>query len=232
MSRKRSHSLTFDVLQRLGQEIVSGKYSKDISFPTEAELGEEYDVSRSVIREAVKMLTVKGLLYARPRRGTVVTNEDHWDLLDQDILNWLLKREVSIPLMIDFTQIRLAIEPQAAFLAATNITDAQRLTLKEAIKAMELAELGEQSPLETDIAFHLAVLSASNNRFMILMDNFVETALRFSIRRSNKIKGVKIASVEEHKAVADAILAGEAELAKQGMEKMLIEVLHIFNQAD
>ena len=232
MSRKRAYSLTFDIVHQLGEEVVSGKYSKDTAFPTEAELGIEYDVSRSVIREAVKMLTVKGLLSARPRRGTIVTKESEWDLLDQDILQWLLKREVSIPLMIDFTHTRLAIEPQAAFLAATNITDAQRITLIKAVKEMEQATSGELSPLETDIAFHLAVLAASNNRFFVLMDSFVETALRFSIRTSNKIQDVNIGSVEEHKVVADAILAGRPELAKKGMEKMLVDVLQIFKQAE
>lgn len=228
MRRSGGHNLTFDIVQRLGSEIVSERYSKGEKFPTEAHLCEEYGVSRSIMREAVKMLTGKGLLTARPRRGTEVTAESNWNLLDPDVLFWLLNREMSFDLLIEFTQIRLGFEPEAAKLAAANSTDEQKAKLLAAIEEMERAAKGESDALQSDIAFHIAVLEASNNRFMMMLDSLVETALTFSIRVSNRIKGVKSASVSDHRAVADAILSGDGEAAGTLMKKMLEEALFLF----
>lgn len=230
MRRNKTHNLTFDIVQKLGEEIVSGKYSQDTPFPTEAILCEEYDVSRSVMREAVKMLTGKGLLTARPRRGTEITAETQWDLLDPDVLQWLLKREVSLPLLIEFTQTRIGVEPEAAYLAAKTITEEQKSKLKAAIDEMDRAAQGESDPLESDIAFHLAVLEASNNRFLVLLDSLIETALRFSIRMTNRLKGVQIASVDDHRQVYNAIIKGDHDLARAGMLHMLTEALKLFEQ--
>src|SRR5687768_15914850 len=80
-------NLTFAMLDRLGRAIVTGAYDQQ-RFPTEAELAQQYEVSRSVTREAVKMLTAKGLLTARPRKGTTVQPSRCWNLFDADVLRW------------------------------------------------------------------------------------------------------------------------------------------------
>ena len=230
MRKTIAHNLTFDIVQRLGQEVVSGKYEQGHKFPTEAELCTEYDVSRSVMREAVKLLTGKGLLSARPRRGTEVTEETQWNLLDPDVLNWLLKRDLSMPLLVEFTEMRFGVEPEAAALAARSATQEQKDKIMMAIEDMERASRGESDPLESDIAFHLAVLEASNNRFMVLLDSLIETALRFSIRLTNRLKGVKVASVEQHRQVAQAIIDGDAEKAHRCMQHMQQEARDLFEK--
>ncbi len=230
MRQTTAHNLTFDIVQRLGEEVVSGKYGQDNKFPTEAELCVAYGVSRSVMREAVKMLTGKGLLSARPRRGTQVTEETQWNLLDPDVLHWLLKRDLSLPLLVEFTEMRFGVEPEAAALAARSATQAQKDKIMHAIDEMERARRGESDPLESDIAFHLAVLEASNNRFMVLLDSLIETALRFSIRLTNRLKGVRVASVEEHRQVAEAIIAGDAEKAHSCMLHMHKEARELFEK--
>src|SRR5258708_35303823 len=96
---------------------VTGVYSADNPIPVEAELCRQYGASGPVLREAVKMLTGKGLLGARQRLGTWVETEDKWNLLDPDVLGWLLERKFSMTLLIEFTQIRLAVEPGTAALA-------------------------------------------------------------------------------------------------------------------
>src|SRR6476661_2990544 len=85
-------NLTFGMLDALGRSIVTGRYEKE-RFPTEAELAVEHGVSRSVTREAVKMLTAKGLLTARPRKGTTIQPASSWNLFDPDVLRWLLERK-------------------------------------------------------------------------------------------------------------------------------------------
>src|SRR5882672_8687603 len=88
-------NLTYGLLDSLGRSIVIGHYDKR-TFPTEAELAKQHSVSRSVTREAVKMLCAKGLLSARPRQGTIIEPTTSWNLFDADVLRWTLERKFSI----------------------------------------------------------------------------------------------------------------------------------------
>jgi DNA-binding FadR family transcriptional regulator len=214
-------NLTASIVDDLGRAIVTEAFSGKGAFPTEAELCLRYQASRPVVREAVKMLTAKGLLLARKRAGTAIQPESSWNLLDPDVLRWMLQRSFSIDLLIDFTEIRLSIEPRAAALAAHSSTGPQRRAIMDAIGRMFAADRGEEDALEADIGFHIAVLEASNNRFMRQFTDLVDTTLRFSIRRTNEYKGVPRASARDHKRVADAIVEGEAGLAADRMRDLI-----------
>jgi DNA-binding FadR family transcriptional regulator len=220
-SKQDGSSLTRRIVDVLGRAIVTGQFSRQVPFPVEAELCTRYGVSRTIVREAVKMLTAKGLLRSRRRAGTVVEPEDNWNLLDPDILRWMLEREFSIDLLIDFTEVRMAIEPRAAGLAAHSATGPQRRAILAAIERMRAAERGEDDALEADIAFHQAVLVASNNRFMRQFRDLTEAALRFSIRRTNEYAGVARASTADHAQVGDAIIRGEPVRAHALMGELL-----------
>jgi DNA-binding FadR family transcriptional regulator len=225
--RARGQNLTYSIVHDLGIAIVTGTYSKQNPFPVEAELCKQYGASRSVLREAVKMLTAKGLLGARPRQGTWVEPEEKWNLLDPDILGWLLERKFSPALLIEFSEIRLSVEPGAAALAARAAGPAEKAAIRSAIERMQAAERGDDDPLESDIAFHVAVLRASMNRFYAQLTELTATALRFSIRTTNRYKGVRLASVADHKKVADAILAGKPAVAAEAMRKLIQEALDL-----
>jgi DNA-binding FadR family transcriptional regulator len=173
------------------------------------------------------MLTAKGLLDARPRRGTWVLPEERWNLLDPDVLGWLLERKYSPALLIEFTEIRLAIEPGAATLAARVAGREEKAAIRHAIERMQAADRGDDDPLDSDIAFHVAVLRASRNRFYAQLTGFTATALRFSIQTTNRYKGVQLASIADHKKVADAILAGKTVAAGQAMHKLIQEALDL-----
>ena len=200
-------SLTQQIVQDLGIAIVTSKFSGKDGFPIEAEICARYSASRSVVREAIKILNAKGLLIARPRRGTSVRPESEWNLLDPDVLFWMLKRRFNLPLLIDFTRARLAIEPAAAAEAARTATEEQQENMKRALARMAEAARGSLDPLETDVDFHLSILEASNNQFFYHMSPVVETALRFSIRFTNRQLRQRVASLEEHRVILDAILA-------------------------
>jgi DNA-binding FadR family transcriptional regulator len=206
--RERSFgSLTQQVVQELGIAIVTGRYSGNKPFPTESEICEQFTASRSIVREAIKVLNAKGLLSARPRRGTHVKPEKEWNLLDPDVLYWMLKRRFSLDLLIDFTRARLAIEPAAAAEAARTASEEQQAKMKLMLARMEQAAEGSLDPLETDVDFHLSILEASNNRFFYNMSPVIETALNFSIRFTNRQLHQRFASVSEHAAILNAILA-------------------------
>ncbi|MDP1028773.1 FadR/GntR family transcriptional regulator [Sphingomonas sp. KR1UV-12] len=220
-------NLTATIVNDLGLAIVTQTFLPGQPFPTEAELCQRYDVSRPVLREAVKMLTAKGLLLGRKRAGTVVQPEDVWNLLDPDVLRWTLQRDFSIDLLIDFTEIRMSIEPRAATLAAHSASGPQRRAIMDAVGRMFAADRGEEDALEADIAFHIAVLEASNNRFMRQFTGLVDTTLRFSIRRTNEYKGVPRASARDHKKVADAIMEGQPVLAGERMSELIRDALDL-----
>lgn len=230
--RARGQNLTYSIVHDLGTAIVTGKYSERNPFPVEADLCKQYGASRSVLREAVKMLTAKGLLGARPRQGTWVEPEESWNLLDQDVLSWLLERKFSPALLIEFTEIRLAVEPGAAALAADVGTPAAKNAVRVALERMFAAEHGDDDPLESDIAFHVAVLRASGNRFYSQLRELTATALRFSIRTTNRYKGVRLASVADHKKISDAIMAGNPKAAHEAMRKLIQEVLDLIRSGE
>ena len=225
-SATKSQNITQFIVQDLGVAIVSGKYV-NIDFPTESMLCQQYGAARTIVREAVKMLNSKGLLTARPRKGTSVAPEDNWNLFDPDVMRWLLERKFSVNLLIEFTQIRLHIEPGAASLAAQRATPEERERICLSINRMLAAERGEDDPLSSDISFHVAVLQASGNRFFRQMSEMIETSLRFSIRLTNRLKGVRLASVQDHKLVCEAIMAHDPIEAERRMRDLIQRALDL-----
>ena len=224
-----SRNLTFAMLESLGRAIVTGAYHGR-RFPTEAELAAEHRVSRSVTREAVKMLTAKGLLSARPRTGTIVQPASCWNLFDTDVLRWLLERKFSLELLSQFSELRIAIEPAAAGLAARSRDAAALEAIRAGFRRMEAAEAGEDDTLEADIAFHIAVLAASANPFYMQFRDVVETALRTSIRFTNRFKG-HTASLPAHHAVLAAIEAGDEAGAREAMRAIIADVMALIADA-
>jgi DNA-binding FadR family transcriptional regulator len=227
---QQGRNLTYGMLDALGRAIVTGRY-QDAPFPTEAELARQYEVSRSVTREAVKMLTAKGLLTARPRKGTTVQPPRHWNLFDTDVLRWLLERKFSLELLRQFSELRIAIEPAAAALAARAADQSGLDAITAGYRRMEVAEAGADDPLEADIAFHIAILQASANPFFMQFRDLVETALRTSIRFTNRFKG-RTASLPQHRAVLTAIEQREAHRAHDAMTDLIADVMALIADAE
>ncbi len=219
-------NLTHGLQDALGRAIVSGKFA-DQPFPSEAELIKEHGVSRSVTREAIKMLTAKGLVGARPKQGTFVLPQESWSLFDPDVLRWLLDRKLSYNLLREFNELRIGFEPQAAALAAQRSTSEQQAAIRAGLQRMQEAEKGEDDALDADIAFHVAILRASNNPFFIQFRDLVATALRTSIKFTNRVAG-RTASIAEHAAVAESIEAGDPDAASVAMRKLIGNVLTLF----
>lgn len=126
-----NHKITYSLTHKIGEAIICGKYSEDKLFPTEAELCLEFNFSRRVIRDAIKMLTAKGLLVSSPRRGINVKPIDSWSIFDSDVLVWMLNSKPSLKLLKEFTELRIAIEPEAARLAAENHNDKVKMDAVE-----------------------------------------------------------------------------------------------------
>lgn len=223
-------NLTYGMLDRIGRAIVTGAYD-ETAFPTEASLATEFGVSRSVVREAVKMLGAKGLLTARPRKGTTVQPARHWNLFDPDVLRWLLERKFSLELLRHFTELRIAIEPAAAALAARTHDAAGLAMIAGGFDRMTAAEAGDDDALDADIAFHVAILEACGNPFYRQFRDVVETALRTSIRFTNRFIG-RTADLDQHRAVLEAIERHDAEAASTAMAALIVDVQALIASAE
>ncbi|MDR3527768.1 MAG: FCD domain-containing protein [Rhizomicrobium sp.] len=232
MARSEASTRTHRIVEALGGAIVSGTYSPQHPFPIEADLCIQYSVSRTVLREAVKMLTAKGLLSARPRHGTWIQPEAHWNLLDPDVLRWLLERKITFSALRDFAQMRLAIEPPAAALAARVATADAKAAIRAAIHEMALAEENETDALVSEIAFHSAILRASGNCFFAQLSGVTETALRFSLRMQDCYHDGRKRRTRDHQRIADAIFAGDPVAAEEAARLLLKQALNFIDEAD
>jgi DNA-binding FadR family transcriptional regulator len=214
---------TLDLVDVLGSAIVRGEFASK-PFPTEAALSQQHGISRSVTREAVKMITAKGLLGARPRVGIYVQPEESWNLFDTDVLRWMMEQNLSRGLLRQFNELRMTVEPQAAALAAKRATPAQVTAIRAGLERMQAADQGEGDMLSADIAFHIAILRASGNPFLSQFRDLVATALRTSIRITNRQAGGRV-SLPDHEAVYTAIGTGDSRAAQAAMAKLIGDVL-------
>lgn len=224
-------NLTQQIAHHLGKAIISREYGDHNPVPSEAVLCKQLDVSRSAAREAVKSLAAKGLISSRARQGIRVLPEKDWNLFDADVLSWIRDSNPSLTLLREFTELRIAVEPEAAWLAAQRQLPAEINEIQIALERMQKAESGLDDPLESDIAFHMAVLQASGNRFFSQLGRIIDTTLRVSIRYTNMLTGVSAAPYGEHKRVYDAIAAGKSGQAQKEAQKLVGDALQLINRA-
>src|SRR5688500_17978445 len=226
-----SVNLTQSLVQKLGSLIVRGDLPAGKPLPIEAELGRKFGASRTVMREAGKILSTKGLIGQRPRVGTYVHPEDKWDLLDAEVLTWILDRRCSHSLVREFLGVRMGIEPAAAALAATNATDADKDLLRIKLERMKGAINGHFDAVAADIAFHVTILEISHNRFYHQLTPIIETALRFSIRITNKVKGA-LPDYDAHEKIYRAIRNGNPDAAFKACRELIKEALMLVIKTD
>ena len=231
LSNDKGLNLTQQVAHHLGKAIISGEYGDHNPVPSEAVICKELAVSRSAAREAVKSLAAKGLLSSRARQGIRVLPESEWNLFDADVLSWIRESNPSLELLGEFTELRIAVEPEAAAFAAQRQNEDRIALIVQALERMKSAESGLDDPLEADIAFHLSILNASENRFFMHLGRIIDTTLRVSIRFTNRLKGVPAGSYDDHKRICDAIVANRPEVAQKESEQLIREALNLINDA-
>ncbi len=219
------HNLTHQLTHNLGMAIVKGDYLVGEGLPSEADICEMYDVSRSATREAVKMLSAKGLISSRPKQGIRVLPEHNWNMFDTDVLSWILNSKPSIQILKEFTQVRLAIEPQAAALAAQNASENELAEIGNALQRVKDAEDGLDDPLDADIAFHTSIFKATGNRFFYQLTDFISTALRVSIRYTNRLRDSNTSTVKHYESIFQSIKDGQLDNVYKTMRVLLTESL-------
>ncbi|MFT6451232.1 MAG: DNA-binding FadR family transcriptional regulator [Halocynthiibacter sp.] len=172
------------VVNELGRAIVAGRYTVGQILPGDAELVEQFGVSRTVLREAMKTLAAKGLIVARARVGTRVTERAQWNLFDGDVLSWFFEGGADREFLHHLSDMRLGFEPGAARLAALRASKETIARMNGFVEEMSQATTNEAFAM-ADLSFHLALLEASGNPFMHSVGTLIEAALATTFQISS-----------------------------------------------
>lgn len=224
---RRAHSNHAEVARSIGIDIIAGRYPQGAKLPGDAELTLAFQVSRPVLREAVKTLVAKGLLSTKARVGTVVRPRSAWNMFDPDVLAWHLDAGIDKDFLSDLAEIRLAIEPRAASLAAERRTEADLALMRTAIERMRAEAVRQTANFaEADLSLHIAVANAAGNPFMRSIGAVIEAALRASFQLSApKDSDDYRSTVAAHERIVDAIAERDAAAAATAMTNVILNGL-------
>ncbi|WP_051328519.1 FadR/GntR family transcriptional regulator [Geminicoccus roseus] len=205
------------VVESIGRRIVGGEIAAGEMLPKEAELMTELHTSRTSIREAVKVLSAKGLLETRQKRGTLVRPREAWNLLDPDVLVWSIAGGPDPRLTHELTEMRRLIEPGAVALAAERHNEAQLAALAAALADMRRALNDPLAYYVADLAFHRALFTATGNPFIDRLGSVVDAvlAVSFALQRRSLIPQEQ--GLILHETVFERVAARDVAGAKQAM---------------
>jgi DNA-binding FadR family transcriptional regulator len=204
-----------NALDRLGEAIVSGAYAPGAVMPPESVLGEQLEVSRTVVREAVKSLVAKGLVVTGPKVGTRVLDHGQWNWFDPDVVAWQGKVGLTREYLRDLQELRRVVEPAAVRMAAVRATAADIAEIESAYAGMREAIETGGDYVKHDLRFHQGLLRACHNRMIVQMSKAIGALLRTSFEISTTRPEGPASSLPLHRAVLDEVIARAPERAER-----------------
>ncbi len=220
-------SIHVQVARDIARGILSGDLAEGSIIPGEMALCEQFGISRTALREAVKLLTSKGLLESRPKIGTRVVDRAYWNFLDPQLIEWMDGISDVEQFCGQFLGLRRAIEPEACALAARFASAEQRIELSATFQ--EMVEVSEAEPfdqmrwLDVDTRFHSLIFNATGNDFFLPFGNILTTMfvnfLQFSSDGGSTC-------INEHRRIYEAIMAGDSMKAREASANHLREENH------
>lgn len=204
----------------LGLRIVGGDLAAGTLLPTESELSAQYNVSRTALREAVKILAAKGLMESRPKVGTRVRPRAEWHLVDPDVIAWHCETTPNDDFLCELYEIQLIVEPNAAALATERRTDEDVRIIAASLAEMERIVRDGGDMVGPNVRFHTAIMNATDNPFMRALAILMEPASTASVRIVWERDPIAF-SVDAHRAVFDAIVAGHGGTARRAMQSLM-----------
>lgn len=218
----RGRGLHGQLVQQLGQMIVSGDLGADRPLVPE-EIGQRFEVSRTVVRESLRVLEAKGLVSARPNVGTRVRPVSDWNLLDPDIIEWRAFGPQRDNQRRELSDLRWTIEPLAARLAAGHGRADVQQRLVDMVEIMGHA-MGQGDALtfsRADAEFHSLLIQVAGNRMLEHLSGIVSAALQVSGAPVTGCDRPTDASLSHHGRIVDALGAGDGPAAESAMRQLL-----------
>lgn len=209
--RGPAHSV---VARAVGIAIVTGQHPPGSILPGEHEIAEQRGVSRGVVREALRMLSAKGLLESKPKTGTRIRERAAWNLLDPDLLAWMFEAEPPVTFVRSLFQLRLIVEPAAAEMAAVTRSSRQLSGIGHALEEMYAHGLASPIGQAADQRFHHIILEATNNELLISLAGTIGAAVRWTTIYKHRQPVKPSDSMPQHQSLFDAIAAGDPDAAR------------------
>ena len=209
------------LLDYLGERIVTGQVAPGETLPGEVETAEKLDISRGAYREAVKMLAAKGLVESRPKTGTRVLERARWNLLDPEVMRWAFAGRPDAGLVRDLFEMRAAVEPSVARLAAKRRSDAQVERMRQALATMSEAGLTHEIGRDADRMFHETLLAATGNQVMMTLSASISAAVAYTTIFKSRAGGFRRDPIPDHLRVFDAVEAQDEDAAAGAMRELL-----------
>jgi len=210
------------VTQKLGRSIIAGDLHPGDVLPREELLSKQMEVSRTALREALKVLSAKGLVESRPKVGTRVRDPRFWHQLDADVLAWRCASMPTDDFVEKLTEMREIVEPAAAAAAAKRCSAAQLKRLDTAYNAMAVARSLDEWT-KADLTFHETVLEATNNELMVSLFSVVESSLdTFLVLSARTAKNFNY-SLPLHQKVLEAIRRRQPQAARRAMQNIIAD---------
>jgi GntR family transcriptional regulator, galactonate operon transcriptional repressor len=218
----RSRSVVDRLVSALGRDIAGGVWKPDETLPTEPELSHRFGAGRNAVREAVKILAAKGFVRTERRAGTIVRPEFCWNLLDPEVLNWMLSALANRDNLLDeLSELRSIIEPTVASLAATHASAMETLRIREAYDQMEELPDEMQKAIDADVAFHELLFEATHNRLLVALVPAFSLLLRTNFEISVRAGKPASRNLKEHRQIAEAVSRRDPDAARRATRKLL-----------
>jgi len=218
IKRQRLHD---QITRYLAIQILRGKLRDGIpGFSSETELSDYLQVSRTSLRESIKVLAAKGLVEVRPKLGIRLRPREEWNVMDPDLLDWQGEAGVDDLFGRNLCEVRLVVETAACELAALRGSEKDFAQIKNAYRQAESVAHDSLAYGEADIEFHNAIFSACNNELLKQMSTTIGKALR-NVQRLTRHLSPSV-GLPLHKAVADAVCRGDSRAARKAMRTLAV----------
>ncbi|MDR5854707.1 FCD domain-containing protein [Caballeronia sp. LZ062] len=219
MDENKERSLVAKVMDGLVSGIVEQKYGAIL--PPQDILSKEFDVSRTVMREALSMLLARHMLDVRPKTGTRIRPMSDWRLIDEDVVSWRFRAKPDQTFLRDVIEFRMLIEPRAAALAAARATPDEIAGIRDAFDTLSRLQVGEPEYQAADEVLHTRIVAASGNQFFRQMTAIVRGALVTVNPIVDGIESVREATLAAQKSVVEAIESKDPAAAERATRELV-----------
>lgn len=221
-SSLQRQNLSAQVMHQIGLSIMRNDFKPGDTLASEPELSLQFHVSRPVMREALKILSAKGLIEARPRTGTRVRPRAEWHILDPDVISWLYEAGPDRAFLDALCEVRLMFETTAARLAAARATPEEITALEACYQRMQAGVAAPETYIPADMAFHAAICAAAHNELLQKITETLTTSLHVSRVVTSRLPGANLAAMPLHRLVAEAIRRGDEQAAEEAMRELVV----------
>lgn len=215
-------NLSEQVVHQVGLSIMRNEFKPGDTLSSEPELSLQFNVSRPVMREALKVLSAKGLIESRPKTGTRVRPRAEWNILDPEVIGWLYEVGPDRSFLDALCEVRLMFEPMAARLAAARTTDDEVKSMEDCYQRMEKGVNSPETYIPADLAFHAAICAAAHNEMLQKITATLAPSLQVSRIVTSRLPGANLAAMPVHRAVMEAIRKRDEQAAEETMHKLVI----------